>query len=370
MKEPRRLGKAFAARLLEWFESAMRPLPWRRDYDPYRVWISEIMLQQTQMERGVRYFEAWTRRFPDLASVARAAEGEVLAAWEGLGYYSRARNLHAAARRIAAEHGGVFPREPAEIRALPGVGGYTAAAIASIAFNLPEPAVDANVLRVFSRLLDLELPVSGRAAKAIVHDAVLSLMPFGSPRLISQALMELGALICGKNPKCADCPVAKHCAALRNGTVPERPRKNGGAGRKAFETVAAVIRRDGRVFVRQRPPGGLWAGLWEVPGGRLEPGEEPAAAVRRHAAAATGLAVTVAEKIAAVRHGFTVHSVTLHGYFCDAAGGGEPPPATDGEAWIRPEKLAGLAFPAGDRKLLERLGWKGGQRPHRRIPGT
>lgn len=350
----------FAEKLLRWFASVMRPFPWREGYDPYRVWISEIMLQQTQADRGVAYYRKWLKLFPDVRSVAAADEAAILAAWEGLGYYSRARNLHAAAKRIVAEHGGVFPETFDAIRALPGVGEYTAGAIAAIAFNIPAPAVDANVMRIFSRILDLGLSQSDKAAKAAVAGAALALMPCGAARLFNQALMELGALVCGKNPKCEVCPIAEHCAALRAGTVAERPVKKAGAARVALETVAGVLVRDGRVFIRQRPVGGLWGGMWEFPGGRVEPAEEPALAAVRHLREAVRLPVAVREKIGVFRHGYTVHRVTMHGFLCELVEGASEPDASRTEGrWVRPEEIGGYAFPAGDRKLLERLGWKG-----------
>ncbi len=348
----------FADPLLRWFASAMRPLPWRGTYDPYSVWISEIMLQQTQMERGVRYFNAWMRRFPDIRSVAEAEEEAILAAWEGLGYYSRARNLHAAARRVMAEHAGVFPRDPEAIRALPGVGEYTAAAIAAIAFNLPEAAVDANVLRIFARICDIDAPVSGKAVRAFVAGAVRSLMPADSPRLFVQALMEFGALVCGKVPKCGECPLARLCAARRLGTVPDRPRKGGKAGYTALETTAGILLRGDLVFIRKRPPDGLWAGLWEFPGGSLGPGEDPERAAVRHAGEASGMTVAVREKIAVVRHGYTTFRVTMHGYLCGVSGDAPSARSEAEGVWIPRGEIGRYAFPAGQRKLLERLGWK------------
>ncbi len=351
----------FASRLIDWFLSAMRPLPWRDRYDPYRVWISEIMLQQTQMERGVRYFNNWMRLFPDIRSVAAADEEAILAAWEGLGYYSRARNLHAAAKRVMDRHGGEFPRSHEDIRALPGVGDYTAGAIASIAFNLPVPAVDANVLRIFARVLDIDAPVTEQPVKLAVAEAAQSLMPEQSPRLFNQALMELGALVCGKTPKCGECPLTDLCAAHGNGTASARPVKAAKAAHALHEVVAGVIMLNGRAFIRKRPPRGLWAGLWEFPGGAAERGETPEQAVIRHIRAETGASARVREKIGVVRHGYTTNRVTMHGYVCEMNAGSPSPssgPSGGESRWASPGEAARLAFAAGHRKLLERLGWK------------
>ena len=191
--------------LLDWFARHKRALPWRERYTPYEVWISEVMLQQTQMERGVAYFRRWMERFPDVAALAAAPEEDVLHAWEGLGYYNRARNLHKAARRIMAQGGG-FPDTPEGIRALPGIGPYTAAAIASIAFNIPVACVDANVERVISRLFDVDSPVRQEPAASAIRQWAQRLLPPGKAREHNQAMMELGALICGKKANCPQCP--------------------------------------------------------------------------------------------------------------------------------------------------------------------
>ncbi len=341
--------KDFSAALLPWFKKSMRPLPWRESCEPYEIWISEIMLQQTQMERGVEYFNKWMIRFPDVRSVAQADETAILAAWEGLGYYSRARNLHKAAKTIMEKHGGVFPESHADIRALPGVGDYTAGAIASIAFNAPHPAVDANVLRIFSRLRDMASPVEAAETKAEITKQVQSLTPETKAREFCQALMELGALVCAKTPRCEKCPVKRFCLSLQNGTTGERPVKKPAAEYKRLETAAAVMVRvnasNEEVFIRQRPPGGLWANLWEFPGDTVEKGESPEQALAR----CLGESPKRLEKIGTVQHGYTVWRVTLHGFLLrmekDA---GTPPPAETKEGkWIPREMLAEYAFPAG-----------------------
>lgn len=346
--------REFVDRLLAWFAVARRPLPWRESYDPYSVWISEIMLQQTQMERGVAYFNRWMERFPDILAVARADEEAILAAWEGLGYYSRARNLHAAAKTIAERYGGVFPDDPEAIRALPGVGEYTAGAIASIAFDLPVPAVDANVMRIFARILDIDLPVASKEAKNTITTVAASLLPLASPRLTNQALMELGALICGKSPRCDACPEAALCLALRNGTVAERPAGKTATKYTTLNTVALVAVDNDRTFIRKRPPGGLWPGLWEFPGGAVEPGETAGDAAARLLARTFGPAAALEREIGTVRHGYTTNRVILRGFLCRP---GVAPEERDG-VWAPVGELSDYAFASGDRKLLERLGWK------------
>ena len=351
--------KDFVAKLLRWFVTAMRPLPWRDTYSPYSVWVSEIMLQQTQMERGVAYYKKWMRAFPDIPAVAAADEQAILKAWEGLGYYSRARNLHAAAKRIMAEHGGEFPRELEAIRALPGIGEYTAGAIASIAFNLPEAAVDANVMRVFSRICDIDVPPDRNDVKGFIRVAVKELMPEDSPRFFSQALMEFGALVCAKKPRCAACPLAEYCEAKRLGTTARRPKQKALRTYAVIEMATGIVLRDGLAFIQKRPPYGVWASLWEFPGGCLEAGESPESAVLRELMEETELAVNIREKVGVFRHAYVTSRVTMHAYICDLGADAASPvlhAATEGR-WVSPEQTAAYAFPAGHRKLLEHLGW-------------
>ncbi|MCD8139611.1 MAG: A/G-specific adenine glycosylase [Planctomycetaceae bacterium] len=364
MKQPLSLppldDRAFARALTAWYDRARRPLPFRETCDPYSIWISEIMLQQTQMERGVAYYRRWMQRFPDVGAVAAADEDTILAAWEGLGYYSRARNLHAAAKRIVSRFDGIFPRDVDDIRALPGVGEYTAGAIASIAFDLPVPAVDANVLRIFSRLFDIDVPVADRRVREAVSEAVRRGLDHARPRVFNQALMELGALVCGKAPRCGGCPVALFCLARERGTVAERPAGRVKTVYREVETAAGVIIRGGRVLVHKRPPGGVWPGLWEFPGGVVPDGETPESALVRIVRELYGMTVERGEKIGVFRHGYTTNRITMHGYYCRVAGSGSALGEAPEGAWMTSAELSGLAFASGHRKLLERLGWKQG----------
>ncbi|GHV50419.1 A/G-specific adenine glycosylase [Deltaproteobacteria bacterium] len=350
--------KEFTVRLLRWFSAAMRPLPWRESYEPYRVWISEIMLQQTRMDVGVAYFTAWMRAFPTVASVARASEETILKAWEGLGYYARAKNLHAAAKIIVERFGGEFPASHEAIRSLPGIGEYTAGAISSIAFNQPVVAIDANVMRIFSRICDIDVPINQKDVKEFITEAVKSLMPADSPRLFSQALMELGALVCAKKADCAHCPLTAYCEAQRLGVVEKRPKKAPAAKQVFLAMASGVIMHDGLVFIQKRPPYGVWASLWEFPGGCLEAEESPEEALLREIAEETELIVSIREKIGVFRHVYTTNHVAMHAYFCDLQGEKKPVlhAAISGK-WVKPPETASYAFPAGHRKLLEHLGW-------------
>ena len=352
-------AKDFAGKLLTWFTANARPLPWRETYDPYSVWVSEVMLQQTQMDRAVAYFNAWMRTFPTIASVADADEEAVLKAWEGLGYYSRARNLQTAAKIIVAEHAGEFPHALADIRALPGIGEYTAAAIVAIAFNEPQPAVDANVMRVFSRVCDIDVPLTYKGVRSFITSAVRALMPKDSPRLFVQALMELGALVCARKPDCPACPLSGYCEAERLGTAEKRPKKKIKTGYTYLKMSTGIVMKDGRVFIQKRPPYGVWAGLWEFPGGCLEPDETPEAALVREVMEETELPVTAGKQVAVIRHSYTNCRVTMYGFFCNLEDMDKEPvlhAATEGR-WVLPAETADYAFPTGHRKLLDTLGW-------------
>lgn len=253
------------ARLIRWYEKHGRDLPWRRTRDPYAIMVSEIMLQQTQVATVIPFFERWMKRFPDIVSLARAEESDVLSLWQGLGYYSRARNLHRASRHAMKIYKGKIPADPEAIRALPGVGRYTAGAIASFAFDLPEPLVDANVARVLSRLLDLETPVDSTAGIRTLWETATSLVPKKGARLFNNALMELGATLCTpRAPRCVDCPVRKNCLAYERGTVAERPVKK--ARRKTLELVESCgwVFEKGRLLLEQQT-GKRWKGLWKLP---------------------------------------------------------------------------------------------------------
>ncbi len=361
----------FAQALLGWFRQARRPLPWRVTYAPYHVWVSEIMLQQTQMERGVSYFQRWMAELPDIAAVAAASEETILRLWEGLGYYSRARNLHKAARVIMAEHGGVFPPSFEAIRALPGVGPYTAAAVASIAFQQDVPCIDANVERVLARVFDIGTPVKAEPAAARIRDLSACLLPHGQARDYNQAMMELGALVCGKKPQCAVCPLACCCQARHLGITADRPVPASKTAVKNVEAVTGILTHRGKVFIQKRLAGGLWGGLWEFPGGHVEEGEKPEDAAVREYWEETGFRVRVREKLTVIRHNYTTYRITLHCYALALEGAEaeqdapQPPVLTAATAcrWEEEGPLAQWAMPAAHRKLADmRYGVEAGLR--------
>ena len=352
--------------VITWFLEHQRDLPWRQGYQPYQVWISEIMLQQTQMERGIEYCKRWLKEFPDLAGLAAAPEERVLKLWEGLGYYSRARNLHRCARLLMDEFSGRIPDDPVQLEKLPGIGPYTAGAIASIAFNRDAPLVDGNVGRLFARLFDLEIKLGDAAGKRLLWQLAAELLPTGRARLFNQGLMELGALICPpKTPNCTDCPLSTHCLARQRGLTGIRPLPNKGPAMIPIEMATGVLVHDGRIFIQRRRDQDVWGGLWEFPGGGLEPDETPEATVPREFLEETGLAVRITDKITTVVHHYTRYRVTLHGYTCRLANGHATPAlpvlsAAQDCGWVCPERLDDYPFPSGHRQLIDWMkeeGW-------------
>lgn len=343
--------------LMDWFALHQRDLPWRRTYSPYHVWISEIMLQQTQMERGVEYFNRWMRKFPDVAALAAAHEDDVLKLWEGLGYYSRARNLHKTARILHSECADTFPSEPEALQKLPGIGPYTARAIASIAFERDVCVVDANVERVCSRLCDIDTPVKSRDTRKRIEEICATLLPPGRARIFNQAVMEFGSLVCSpRTPACPACPLRDHCAALRAGVVDRRPVLKPPSSPIFLDMATGVLRRGDKFFVQKRLEDDVWGNLWEFPGGVVEQGESPEEAVIREYMEETGLRVARPALIGRFRHSYTRYRITLHAFFVETDA---VEPVTLNAAqeyrWATWEEVRSMAFPAGHRKLVEHL---------------
>jgi len=301
---------AFRRRLLRWFSAHARELPWRENRDPYRVWLSEIMLQQTQVATVRPYFLRFVETFPTVAALAAADEQLVLRHWEGLGYYRRARQLHAAAQRIVTEHAGVFPDRADQVRQLPGIGRYTAGAILSIAFDQPEPIVEANTQRLLARLLPYEGELSTAAAQAALWQAATDLLPQRGAGQFNQAMMELGSLVCvPKTPRCGECPVAELCPALRLGIEQQVPLPKAKPKFEDVREAAVAVWRGGRVLLLQRQPGERWAGLWDFP--RFEVPTGAASDLAQHVERLTGLVIEPGDQLTTLRHGVTRFRITL-----------------------------------------------------------
>ena len=275
MEQEERLQRATVP-LLAWYQENARVLPWRSQPEPYRVWVSEIMLQQTRVAAVIGYFERFMSTLPAVSDLAQVPEDELMKLWQGLGYYNRARNLQKAARQIMEEHGGEFPRTYEEIHALAGIGDYTAGAIASIAFGIPVPAVDGNVLRVVARILGDERDISLQSTKDAVRELLLQVIPKEFPGNFNQAMMELGATVCLPNgaPLCDGCPVREYCIACAEERTDDLPRKAPKKGRKLENRVVYLLFHQGKVALRKRPNKGLLAGLWEYPNSETA-GENP-----------------------------------------------------------------------------------------------
>jgi len=339
--------------LLRWYRRERRDLPWRRTRDPYRVWISEAMLQQTRVDTVIPYYHRFLERFPDVEALAGADLDDVLGAWQGLGYYSRARNLKRAAEHVVECHGGALPDTADALRELPGVGRYTAGAVASIAFDRPEPIVDGNVARVLSRIHGLTGDPKSTAGQARLWEEAARLVRGRAPGDLNQALMELGATVCTpRAPACPRCPVRASCAALRTGdpeSLPVGSRKP--AVRDVVAAAAIVARRDRTLAVR-RPEEGLLGGLWDLPGGDLAARERPADGLRRALRERVGLEVGALERLGCVEHVFTHRRLRLHVYRCEAAPGRVRLDGFDAHRWVGQAALR--ALPAGNltRKAL------------------
>ena len=313
-------------KLLAWYRDNRRTLPWRGPLgaDAYAVWVSEIMLQQTRVETVIPYFERWMRLFPDVRALAGASEQDVLNAWEGLGYYSRARNLRKAAKILVDQHDGEIPHDLDDLRKLPGIGRYTVGAIASIAFNMDISALDGNIKRVYARLVDISEPVDSPAGEKILWKLADENLPTGQAGDYNQALMDLGAMICiPKNPRCLICPVMELCKARQNGTQEQRPVMKPKKDVPHYVHAAGVIMKRGKVLLAQRPSQGLLGGMWEFPNGRVngDPAKELAKALKTGYKLRLGMkrAGNVQNKkvLGVVQHAYTHFKVTVYAFQCE-----------------------------------------------------
>ncbi len=344
--------------LLAWFRTHRRAMPWRGHPSPYAVWVSEIMLQQTQVDTVRPYFDRFVARFPTIEALARAEGASVLKLWEGLGYYARARNLHRTAQLVVARMGGRLPATADQLAALPGIGAYTAAAIASICFGERVPVVDGNVARVFARFRllddDFRKPAARKRLAAWLQPAF---QETASPGGLNQAIMELGALVCRpRHPACADCPLAQSCAARRRGVQGDYPKRTAGAPAPMRQAVAVILKRGTRLLMTQRAEAGLLGGFWELPGGEMDADEPVEAAARRWLRSRTGYAIGPVEPVGSVKHIFSHFSLLLHVVRArpltrETAARRDPT-----VRWIPPAELARLPVATAHRRALDAAG--------------
>lgn len=348
----------FQADLLAWYHAHHREMPWRQTRDPYAIWISEAMLQQTQVATVIPYYHRFLARFPTVESLAEAPMDDVLKLWEGLGYYSRARNLQRAAQLIVAEHGGQPPADYDALLSLPGFGPYTAAAVGSIAFGLPEAVLDGNVIRVIARLERIDKDVTKPTVKAALQGLADRFLDPESPGDHNQAMMELGATICTPRvPACPRCPVSSHCRVREELADPsvlpfKAPRK----ARPHYQIAVGLIwNSEGKLLIARRPDQGLLGGLWEFPGGKQEPGEALAETCVREIREELGIEAAVRAPFRSVDHGYTHFSITMHAFHCDFVSGMPKPLHSTAVRWVSPDELVDFAFPKANKVLIDVL---------------
>jgi A/G-specific adenine glycosylase len=338
--------------LIDWSHRRDRVLPWRRTRDPYRIWVSEIMLAQTRVETVLPYYRRFMKRFPTLESLSRARLRTVLKVWEGLGYYARARNLHRAAVGIRKTHAGRLPRTAEEWEKIPGVGRYTAAAIAAVAHGEPAAALDANARRILARFYAFRQPIRGAPSERALAVLYQRMRGSAGPGAFFQALMDLGQLVClPRRPLCGDCPLAGRCKSKRRGWQEEIPFRKRPPSIPQYDVTAAVIMRRGKVLIARRPEGKLLGGMWEFPGGKRERGESLKVCLRRELKEELGVKVRVREKILSVRHAFSHFRIILHVYRCDSLRGRPRPIGAAEVCWVRFRDLRDYPMGKADRQV-------------------
>jgi A/G-specific adenine glycosylase len=343
-----------------WFAENARDLPWRRTKDPYAIWVSEILLQQTRVQAVVPYYERFLERFPTVEKLAHARLDTLLKLWEGLGYYSRARNLHQAAKEIVTRFGGHLPSSRDELLTLPGIGRYTAGAIASIAFGRREPLVDGNVARVLCRIFRIKGSPKDIAVQERIWSIAGELLPKHDAGPFNQALMELGSEVCRPRlPRCDECPVNRACEARLHHEQDSFPTRVAKKPLPRHVVVVGVIYREGRILIDKRKPEGLLGGLWEFPGGKKRRRESLEAALRREVREELAITIRVGRLIAVVDHAYSHFRVRLHAFECTHVSG-EPRCITCAACkWVRPGDLGRYAFPAANHKIIQVLYCKG-----------
>lgn len=347
---------SFRYDLLDWFRHAQRDLPWRYHRDPYRVWISEVMLQQTRVDQAIPYFNRFIDLYPDVRSLAAASIDDVLSAWEGLGYYSRAHNLHKTAKIVSEEREGYFPNTYSELLSLPGIGPYTAAAVASIAFEQRHAVVDGNVIRVLSRVFRIEHESKSGVMRRTAQRLGDELVPPEAPGIFNEAIMELGATVCTPaSPRCTACPLRPVCEAYVEGKQTAYPRPSPRKALPHHHIAVGLIIDEERILIQRRPEDGMLGGLWEFPGGKQEPGESLEETCRREVQEEAGLNVRVENKLCAIRHAYSHFRITLHAYICSVTDGELIDDTLYPKVWARLDELDEIAFPRANRRIIEKL---------------
>jgi A/G-specific adenine glycosylase len=343
-------------KLLEWYQTNKRDLPWRRTKDIYTVWVSEVMLQQTQVTTVMPYFQRFLERFPTIRHLEEGSEQEVLKLWEGLGYYSRARNLYRAAQKVLNEYGGKIPSTPEAFQKLPGVGPYIAASVLSIVLNTPLPAVDGNVMRVYSRFQGIENDLRKSTTRNHMSQQLKAIIPYETSGDFNQALMELGALICTpQTPQCSMCPLNKHCVAFTTNSVDRYPYKSPSGKVPGYRVSIGIILKDNKFYIQKRPSKGHLGGLWEFPGGKAQKDETPEQALHRECQEELGCKIEIIKPLPVVRHAYSHFKIEMTPIICRLKSENVHPRERQPFLWITIDELNAYPFPGANHKFFPLL---------------
>lgn len=347
--------------LIQWYLTNQRDLPWRRSNNPYHIWVSEVMLQQTQVNTVLNYYRPFLKTFPNIQKLAQADLQDVLKVWEGMGYYARARNLHRAAKEVATNYSGKVPNTWEAFHSLPGVGDYIAAAVLSIAFDQPYPVVDGNVKRVLARLHKMGAPVNHSNSFPLFKDAAGKLLAAKQPGIFNQAMMELGALICKpQNPLCDACPLDHLCLAFKSHQVSEYPKRQKSRSTPQYHIAVGVVFKGNRVLITRRKADGLLGGLWEFPGGKIQPGESAEAACIREIREEVNLKVRIESHLTRVKHAYTHFKIIMEVFCCRYVSGKVQLNGPTAHRWIGIEEYQNYPFPKANHKFIPLLEQKHG----------
>ncbi|MGD8273756.1 MAG: A/G-specific adenine glycosylase [Desulfobacterales bacterium] len=343
-------------RLMAWYQANQRDLPWRRSSNPYHIWVSEVMLQQTQVNTVLNYYRRFIKAFPSIKRLSQADLQSVLKIWEGMGYYARARNLHRAAQRISQHHGGRIPDTWDAFHSLPGVGDYIAAAVLSIAFERPYAVVDGNVKRVLARLHKISAPVNQSQSYSHFKSAADTLLDVKQPGTFNQAVMELGALICKpRNPECDACPLNQLCRAYQTRQVAHFPKRQKRTATPQYHIAVGVVFKNDRVLITQRRPEGLLGGLWEFPGGKIRDGESSRAACIREIKEEVNLQVEIDRHLTQVKHAYSHFKIVMEVFCCQYVSGRVYLRGPQAFRWIRLAEYKNYPFPRANHKFIPLL---------------
>jgi len=344
----------FANALLKWYDAHSRPYPWRKTSDPYRIWLSEIMLQQTQVKTVIPFYNHWLTALPNIQSVAKADSEKILKLWEGLGYYARARNFHSACKIVLNQFNGKIPANYQDFQSLPGVGPYVAAAVMSIAYNFPMPAIDSNVYRVISRIKSINLPFN-RSRNHILEFLSGHISP-ERPGDFNQAIMDFGREICtSNNPSCNICPIQHHCYSFVDNSVDKYPLKVKRPKKPLFKVAVGIIWNQNKILISKRKRDGLLGGLWEFPGGKIKAGEDAKQCIIRELKEELGVLVRPGLFIKQIKHSYSHFTIVLDAYHCTYLSGNPSALGCDDWRWIKLKDIHQLPFPKANHKLFDSI---------------